>query len=178
MLAKQGAADHLSDWPVMAFHRQPRLIVDRFSLYHVLRYRVQNVRMRIGELAVKAEVNIQTLRFYEREGLLLRPVRTASGYRSYAERDLERVRFIRLCQGLGFTLREIEKLLILHKSVTDYQGTPKKKPAAVREIVLMANERLELIDEKIKALSLMRSELTSLVAALGQEPPVACPLCG
>ena len=131
--------------------------------------------MRIGELAAKAEVNIQTLRFYEREGLLLRPVRTASGYRSYAERDLERVRFIRLCQGLGFTLREIDKLLVLHKSVTEYRGTPKKKPA-VREIVLMANERLELIDEKIRALSLMRSELTSLVTALGEEPPVACPV--
>jgi DNA-binding transcriptional MerR regulator len=131
--------------------------------------------MRIGELAARAEVNIQTLRFYEREGLLLRPVRTASGYRSYAERDLERVRFIRLCQGLGFTLREIDKLLVLHKSVTEYRGTPKKKPA-VREIVLMANERLELIDEKIRALSLMRSELTSLVTALGEEPPVACPV--
>jgi MerR family copper efflux transcriptional regulator len=59
--------------------------------------------MRIGELAAKAEVNIQTLHFYEREGLLLPPVRTTSGYRSYAERDLERFRFIRLCQGLGFT---------------------------------------------------------------------------
>jgi hypothetical protein len=42
--------------------------------------------------------------------------------------------------------------------------------------VLMANERLELIDEKIRALSLMRSELTSLVTALGEEPPVACPV--
>jgi len=132
--------------------------------------------MRIGELAAKAEVNIQTLRFYEREGLLLPPVRTRSGYRSYAERDLERVGFIRLCQGLGFTLREIEKLLILHKSVTEYKGTPRKKPDAVREIVLMANERLELIDEKIRALTLMRAELTSLVAALCEEPPVACPL--
>jgi MerR family transcriptional regulator, copper efflux regulator len=132
--------------------------------------------MRIGELAAKAEVNVQTLRFYEREGLLLQPVRTVSGYRSYAERDLERVRFIRLCQGLGFTLREIEKLLVLHKSVTDYRGTPKKKPSAVREIVLMASDRLELIDEKIRALTSMRVELTSLVAALGEEPPVACPL--
>jgi MerR family copper efflux transcriptional regulator len=132
--------------------------------------------MRIGELAARAEVNIQTLRFYEREGLLLPPVRTAAGYRSYAERDLERVRFIRLCQGLGFTLREIEKLLMLHKSVLDYNGTPKRMPAAVREIVVLASERLELIDEKIRALSLMRAELTSLVTALSEEPPVVCPL--
>jgi DNA-binding transcriptional MerR regulator len=131
--------------------------------------------MRIGELAAKAHVNIQTLRFYEREGLLFRPVRTTSGYRSYTERDLERVRFIRLCQGLGFTLREIDKLLILHKSVTDYKGTPKKKPAAVQEIVLMATERLEVIDEKIKALGSMRADLTSLIAALCEGPPVTCP---
>jgi MerR family copper efflux transcriptional regulator len=84
--------------------------------------------MRIGELAARATVNVQTLRFYEREGLLRPPERTASGYRSYSESDLERVRFIRLCQGLGFTLREIQQLLILHKRVADYQGTMKMRP--------------------------------------------------
>ena len=105
---------------------------------------VQNTCMRIGELAARAEVNIQTLRFYEREGLLKSPVRTASGYRSYMDSDLERVRFIRLCQGLGFTLREIQQLLVLHKSVAEYRGAIKMKPSAAREIVTMANERLEL----------------------------------
>jgi MerR family transcriptional regulator, copper efflux regulator len=132
--------------------------------------------MRIGELAEKAEVNIQTLRFYEREGLLRPPARTTSGYRSYADSDLERVRFIRLCQGLGFTLREIQQLLILHKNVAEYKGTVVMKPAAVREIVTMANERLELIDTKIAALSSMRAELTSLVAALTGDSPMTCPV--
>jgi MerR family copper efflux transcriptional regulator len=132
--------------------------------------------MRIGELADRAGVNIQTLRFYEREGLLRPPARTASGYRSYVDSDLERVRFIRLCQGLGFTLREIQHLLILHKSVTEYRGTVKMKPSAVREIVTMANERLELIDEKLAALGLMRAELTALVVALAGDSAGTCPV--
>src|SRR5271165_6959995 len=74
------------------------------EIYLIPLYKVHNTRMRIGELAERAEVNIQTLRFYEREGLIPPPERTASGYRSYALSDLERVRFIRICQGLGFTL--------------------------------------------------------------------------
>jgi MerR family transcriptional regulator, copper efflux regulator len=140
------------------------------------RYMVQNTCMRIGELAARAEVNIQTLRFYEREGLLRPPPRTASGYRSHMDSDLERVRFIRLCQGLGFTLREIQHLLILHKSVAQYRGAVKMMPSAVREIVTMANERLELIDEKLTALSSMRAELTALVAALTGDSPGTCPV--
>jgi DNA-binding transcriptional MerR regulator len=89
------------------------------------RYMVHNTPMRIGELAVRAEVNIQTLRFYEREGLLRPPARTPSGYRSYTVSDLERVRFIRLCQRLGFTLHEIQHLLILHQNLTEISGTAK-----------------------------------------------------
>lgn len=137
---------------------------------------VHNTLMRIGELAARAEVNIQTLRFYEREGLLWPPARTVSGYRSYTDRDLEQVRFIRLCQGLGFTLREIQHLLILHKSVSEYRGTVKMAPSAVREIVTMANERLELIDEKLVALGSMRAELTALVAALTSDSAGTCPV--
>jgi len=132
--------------------------------------------MRIGELARRADVNIQTLRFYEREGLLRPPVRTASGYRSYADSDLERVRFIRLCQGLGFTLREVYQLLQLHRQLSSYDGKTIMKPAAVREIVAMTNERLALIDEKIAALTAMRSELTSLAKALTDDGPAVCPM--
>jgi len=139
-------------------------------------YMVQNTCMRIGELAARAEVNIQTLRFYEREGLLRPPARTASGYRSYMDSDLERVRFIRLCQGLGFTLREVQQLLVLHMSVAEYKGAVKMKPSAVREIVTMANERLELIDEKLTALRSMRAELTALVNALSADPSGTCPV--
>jgi len=137
---------------------------------------VQNSVMRIGELAARAGVNIQTLRFYEREALLRPPLRTASGYRSYQEGDLERVRFIRLCQGLGFTLHEIRQLLHLHASVSEYNGKTVMKPAAVSKIVEMANERLAAIDYKIKLLSSMRTELASLLEALESELPAVCPV--
>src|ERR1700757_4910695 len=83
---------------------------------------VHNICMRIGQLAASAEVNVQTLRFYEREGLLRIPQRTPSGYRSYDQSDLDRVRFIRLCQGLGFTLREVHQLLHLHARIAECAG--------------------------------------------------------
>src|SRR5215469_612783 len=65
--------------------------------------------MRTGELARKAGVNLQTIRFYEREGLLPEPARNVSGYRSYQTSDLDRVIFIRRNQELGFTLAENEE---------------------------------------------------------------------
>lgn len=73
--------------------------------------------MRISELARRASVNIQTVRFYERRGLLREPARTASGYRSYEQADLESVVFIRWCQRLGFTLNEVRQLLELHRAI-------------------------------------------------------------
>jgi DNA-binding transcriptional MerR regulator len=134
--------------------------------------------MRIGELAALAEVNIQTVRFYEREGLLRAPVRTASGYRSYAESDLERLHFIRLCQGLGFTLREIQQLIHLHSNLSKYKGMAVMEPAAVKEIVEMATERLTAIDEKVRRFHGMRAELTALVEAFGSDSRDVCPVSG
>ena len=61
----------------------------------------------IGELAREAGVNVQTVRYYERRGLLEEPPRTASGYRKYPESDIARLGFIRRAQSLGFTLGEI-----------------------------------------------------------------------
>lgn len=132
--------------------------------------------MRIGELAARADVSIQTLRFYEREGLLRPPMRTPAGYRSYAKSDLERVHFIRLCQGLGFTLREIHDLLQLHRELSEFDGKTVMKADAVGEIVMMASQRLAVIDEKLAALNAMRTELTSLVKALTDGGPAVCPV--
>jgi len=69
--------------------------------------------MRIGELAAKAGVNIQSVRFYERRRILREPVRAASGYRVYGKSDLDDICFIKQCQELGFTLKEIQPLLQL-----------------------------------------------------------------
>ena len=131
--------------------------------------------MRIGELATQAQVNIQTLRFYEREALLRAPLRSASGYRSYELSDLEQVRFIRKCQGLGFTLREIRQLIHLHSGLARARGTVAMKPDAVRGIVDLASERLIVIDEKIHALHSMRDQLTALVDSLTNTSPAVCP---
>jgi DNA-binding transcriptional MerR regulator len=71
--------------------------------------------LRIGEVAGRAGVNVQTLRFYERRGLLPEPPRRASGYREYAPESVRRVRFIKRAQELGFTLAEVEELLRLRE---------------------------------------------------------------
>jgi MerR family copper efflux transcriptional regulator len=69
--------------------------------------------LRIGELAKKGNVNLETVRYYEREGLMRPPQRTTSGHRAYAPGDLLRLRFIKRSQALGFTLTEIKELLAL-----------------------------------------------------------------
>lgn len=69
--------------------------------------------LKIGELARKAAVGVETVRFYEREGLLEEPPRRESGYRAYPEDALQRLRFIRGAKRLGFSLREIRDLLAL-----------------------------------------------------------------
>ena len=71
--------------------------------------------MQTGEVAARAGVNIQTLRYYERRGLLGRPPRTASGYRRYSEDAVRIVRFVKRAQELGFTLDEAEQLLRLRR---------------------------------------------------------------
>jgi DNA-binding transcriptional MerR regulator len=68
--------------------------------------------LRIGEVAGQAGVNIQTLRFYERRGLLAEPPRRSSGYRQYPLESVSRVRFIKRARELGFTLAEVEEILL------------------------------------------------------------------
>jgi Hg(II)-responsive transcriptional regulator len=75
--------------------------------------------LRIGELASQGDVNLETIRYYEREGLMRAPQRTPSGHRAYASKDVLRLRFIKRSQALGFTLAEIKELLAL-------KVTPKK----------------------------------------------------
>jgi Cd(II)/Pb(II)-responsive transcriptional regulator len=69
--------------------------------------------MKIGELAQKAGVDVQTIRYYEREGLLDAPARTGSGYRAYGPQHLERLTFVRHCRSLDMPLAEIKRLIDL-----------------------------------------------------------------
>ena len=66
-----------------------------------------------GQVAEKAGVNVETLRFYEKKGLIPEPLRTDSGYRQYPEETIDRIHFIKNAQKLGFTLKEIKELLSL-----------------------------------------------------------------
>jgi DNA-binding transcriptional MerR regulator len=134
--------------------------------------------MRIGELAKYAGVNVQTLRFYEREGLLPKPSRTSSGYREYGRRDVDRVNFIRSCQDIGFTLKDVKEVLDLHRVLASPERTEKFKPAAQVKFLSTADRRLASIDEKLRILTKMKKDMAALVATLkGRQKPV-CPISG
>jgi Hg(II)-responsive transcriptional regulator len=109
--------------------------------------------MQIGTLAERSSVGVETIRFYERQGLLPKPARTVSGYRSYPEDAVERVRFIRRAKELGFTLEEIGELLALKVS----HG---KSCESVRRRAL---DKVSDIDRKMRDLRKMRRALDTLV---------------
>lgn len=105
-------------------------------------------RFTIGALARSAEVNVDTVRFYERQGLLRPAPRTAGGYRVYGEADAQRLRFIRRAKALGFSLEDIGELLRLTEDGHDR--------AAVKAI---AEQREADLRQRIAELEKMRSVL-------------------
>jgi Hg(II)-responsive transcriptional regulator len=122
--------------------------------------------MTIGELARAAGVNVQTVRYYERRGLLEEPPRRASGYREYPESDVGRLGFIRRAQGLGFTLAEIGDLLSLRVD-------PRTTSADVHRRV---EEKLVDVEEKLTDLRRIRGALRELAASCKAHGPVGeCP---
>jgi Hg(II)-responsive transcriptional regulator len=110
--------------------------------------------MRTMQVAQRAGVNAQTLRYYERRGLLPDPPRTASGYRAYEPEAVRIVRFIKRAQELGFSLTEIEMLLHLA------DGGPESCDAARQ----LAENKVAEMDTKIATLYAMRASLTRLIA--------------
>jgi Hg(II)-responsive transcriptional regulator len=111
--------------------------------------------MTSGELAKQSGVNVETLRYYERDGILPQPKRTESGYRLYHDSDVQRVHFIKRAQDLGFSLKEIKELLLL-KQEPDHSAAEVKK---------MAEEKIESIEEKINMLQAIKESLQNLTAA-------------
>jgi MerR family mercuric resistance operon transcriptional regulator len=123
--------------------------------------------LRSQELADAAGVNLQTIRYYERQRLLPKPPRTPQGHRIYPPEAVRRVRFIKRAQALGFTLKEIRDLLLL-------RVTPGRGCADVRT---RARAKIEDVDEKIAALRAMREALDRLVATCRTDGPLsACPI--
>ena len=125
------------------------------------------IPLRIGEVAGRAGVGIDALRFYEREGLIPTPPRDASsGYRVYPADVVRTVRFIREAQALGFTLRETAELLRLSND----------KTTACSDVRRAADAKLADIERRIRQLQGMRSALRSLVETCGDGSERACPI--
>ena len=118
----------------------------------------------IGKLAEQAGVNIETIRYYQRRGLLDEPKKPLSGFRRYPSAMAKRVRFIKRAQGFGFTLEEVTGLLRL-----DAAG-------ACAETRELAAHKLALIDEKLAELGAIREGLAALVAKCGRGGQRPCPI--
>lgn len=127
-----------------------------------------SLQMKIGELSRRAGVNVQTVRYYERRGLLTPANRRASGYREYESDALDRLHFIKRAQELGFTLAEIGDLLALRLD-------PHTPAAAVKA---RANAKIDDIDRKIHDLERIRHALVHLAGRCrgGKGPAGECPL--
>lgn len=123
--------------------------------------------MQIGQLAKRAGVPIDTVRYYERNGILPAPERQASGYRAYDERDVERLRFLRRAKALGFTLVEIRDLLALSASRDDDMAGLKAT----------ASEKLADVERKLAELGRIRDGLSALIEACpGHGALERCPI--
>ena len=121
----------------------------------------------IGKLASQAGVGVETVRFYERSGLLDQPARPARGFRRYPDAAIKRLRFIRQARDLGFNLDEIGDLLALRLS-----------PSATCENVRdRTQEKIIEIDRRIDLLSTMRASLSELLASCDLDGPATdCPI--
>ena len=120
-----------------------------------------------SQLANSAGVNVETLRYYERRGLLPEPPRRASGYRQYSQDDVARIRFIKRAKDLGFTLREVQELL-------DLRVDPDTPCAMVKR---RADLKIIDIEERLRSLKRMKKALNKLAATCSGRGPVGdCPI--
>lgn len=125
------------------------------------------VRLTISRLAQLGGVNLETIRYYEREGLIPRPPRTRSGYRIFPIDTARRLRFIKRAQQLGFSLTEIRELLTL-----------RVKPGTKRDqIRARAEAKISDIEDKIQTLTAMKRALAQLTTQCsGCGPITECPI--
>jgi MerR family copper efflux transcriptional regulator len=123
--------------------------------------------LKIGEVAKRSGIAIETIRFYEREGLLPEPKRQPSGYRQYEHAAIDRLSYIRRAKELGFTLAEIRELLELSAATSE----------CCDHIRQQAEAKVSNIDDKIRSLQKMRRSLLQLMKQCrAQNSPSGCPL--
>jgi MerR family mercuric resistance operon transcriptional regulator len=120
-----------------------------------------------SELAKRGGVNLETVRYYERTGLLPKPPRSRSGYRLFSTESVRRVRFIKRAQELGFSLKEIKELLALRIAPGSTRADVRKR----------AEAKITDIEEKIEHLGAMKTALMRLTeSCCGNGPATACPI--
>lgn len=121
----------------------------------------------IGQVAKKAQVNVETIRYYERRGLILEPPRRESGYRQYSQDAVARIQFIRRAKDLGFSLKEIWELLSLRVDPDTTCGDIKSR----------AEAKLADIEGRIRTLQRMKKALKTLIATCAKRGPSGeCPI--
>ena len=119
----------------------------------------------IGRVAAAAGVNVETVRFYQRLGLLAEPARPHGGVRRYGSEFVARLRFIKRAQQLGFSLADIQRLMVL------------ENPQSCSKARSLAAEKLALVEARLADLERMRGVLKDLVARCGlRRGKVACPI--
>lgn len=123
--------------------------------------------LRIGQIAERAGVGVETIRFYERKGLIGEPKRRSSGYRQYDADAVDRLRFIRRAKELGFTLNEIKELLDLKWDPT----------ARCDDVKRQAEAKIDNIKQKVHTLNRMKRALVKLTEAChGNGKTSRCPI--
>lgn len=110
--------------------------------------------MQIGDLSQRSGVSIETIRYYERIGLLPTPVRQANGRRSYEKIDVQRLGFIRHARNLGFDLASVRNLLALQE----------RPEASCEDVSRMAQCQFEAVEDKIARLVQLRTELKNMIS--------------
>jgi len=121
----------------------------------------------IGKVAEQAGLGVETIRFYERTGLLEEPERSDSGYRQYPPGAIIKLRFIKKAKRLGFSLREIGELFALRQS----------QDSTCSDVKAQAEEKIKDIEEKIADLRRMKAALSELICQCSGDGPVSeCPI--
>ncbi len=124
-------------------------------------------QLTIGKLAKRSRVNLETIRYYERQALLAKPPRMQSGYRAFPTDTVQRIRFIKQAQELGFSLKEIKELLNLHT----------ESGAAGADVRKRVEAKIADVEEKMKALHAIKKELVQLKATCNGESSIDdCPI--
>ena len=123
--------------------------------------------MRIGELAIKSGISVETLRYYEKQGLIAAPPRSAGGYRDYPDSTLQYLTFIRSAKAVGFSLREAGDLLAIFAT---------RDAHTCAEVKVLSEEKLVSLERQMQQLTLMHKTLKAISDACcgGEESAVNC----